>query len=141
MRYKKELIISIGELMAFDGGRNLTPIFVGETFPILVNITDVEFKAVRGNVDAMKDLAISKLNKSDAVVNKITDLVSLLETIKADANYKHANYKNEIVFQEKDIKLELSADRICMFFNNGTVHLEYEIFQNDDKSFGFCWID
>jgi len=89
----------------------------------------------------MKDLAISKLNKTDAVVNKITDLFSLLETIKADANHKHANYKGEIVFQEKDIKLELSGDRICVFFNNGIQHLEYEVYQRDDKSFEFNWID
>lgn len=136
MRYKKERIISIGELMAYDGSRNLTPVFAGESFPVLVNISKAEFKSVRGNIDAMKDLAISKLNRTDAVVNKITDLVSLLVDIKADVNDKHG-----IIFEEKDIKLELSNDRICVFFNNGKQHLEYEIHQRADLSFGFNWID
>lgn len=62
MQYKKESIISIGELMAYDGSRNLTPVFAGESFPVLINVTEAEFKTVRGNIDAMKDLAISKLN-------------------------------------------------------------------------------
>lgn len=141
MRYKKEMIISIGELMAYDGSRNLTPVFAGQSFPVLINVTEAEFKSVKGDIDAMKELAISKLNKTDAVVNKITDLFSLLETIKADANDKYATYKNEIVFQEKDIKLELSCDRICVFFNNGKQHLEYEVYQKIDRSFNFNWID
>lgn len=62
MNYKKENITSIGELMTTDGGRNLTPVFEGNGFPTLVKISKEEFKVVRGNVDAMKDLAILKLN-------------------------------------------------------------------------------
>ena len=63
MNYKKENITSIGELMTTDGGRNLTPVFEGGNgFGIQVKISKEEFKVVRGNVDAMKDLAILKLN-------------------------------------------------------------------------------
>ncbi len=61
--YKKSEIRSIGELVAHDGGRNLTPVFKGGMFPILVKVTKTEFEKVRGDIDAMKDLAIKKLNK------------------------------------------------------------------------------
>lgn len=63
--YKKSDIISIAELNSHKGGRNLTPIFRGirgSIFPVFVYVTKLEFEKVRGNKDAMKDLAIEKLN-------------------------------------------------------------------------------
>lgn len=62
MSYKKENICSIGELNCTDGGRNLTPVFKGSMFPVMVNITAEEFKEVQGDKELMKDLAIKKLN-------------------------------------------------------------------------------
>lgn len=62
MSYKKENISSIRELMCADGGRNLTPVFKGNMFPVMVKITAEEFKGVQGNEELMKDLAIKKLN-------------------------------------------------------------------------------
>lgn len=61
--FKKENITSIGELNRADGGRTLTPIFKGRIFPNMVIITAKEFKAVRGDKELMKDLAIKKLNE------------------------------------------------------------------------------
>lgn len=63
MLYKKEDINSIGELMTTDGGRNLTPVFEGGSqHGVLVKISKEEFNLVRGDKEAMKDLAILKLN-------------------------------------------------------------------------------
>ncbi len=62
MDFKKEKITSIGELVSQRGGRNLTPVFEGTQFPTLVYVTKEEFETVRGNKEAMKDLAILKLN-------------------------------------------------------------------------------
>lgn len=59
--YQKDNITSIAELVC-KGGRNLTPIFKGSQFPVLVFVTDAEFKKVKGDNNAMKDLAILKLN-------------------------------------------------------------------------------
>ena len=61
--YKKSDIRSIGELISYKGERNLTPVFVGSQFPILVHVTNSQFEKVRGNKELMKDLAIKKLNK------------------------------------------------------------------------------
>ncbi len=62
MSYKKENIYSIGELRTQKGGRNLTPIFRGSIFPVMVYVSPEEFKEVQGDEDKMKDLAIKKLN-------------------------------------------------------------------------------
>lgn len=61
--YKKSDITSIGELNTFKGGKNLTPIFKGSQFPIFVYVSREEFESVRGDKEAMKDLAIKKLNE------------------------------------------------------------------------------
>jgi len=61
MSYTKSNIVSIGELQSHKGGRNLTPVFKGNQFPVLVYVTPDEFEKVRGNKEAMKDLAIQKL--------------------------------------------------------------------------------
>jgi hypothetical protein len=58
---RKEDITSISELICTDG-RNLTPVFKGSMFATLVYVTNSEFETVRGNTEAMKDLAIQKLN-------------------------------------------------------------------------------
>lgn len=60
--YKKENIQSIRELMAEDGGRNLTPIFKGSQYPVFVHVSRSEYVQVRGDTEKMKDLAIAKLN-------------------------------------------------------------------------------
>jgi hypothetical protein len=52
-------IISIGELVSHKGGRNLTPIFKGNSFPVLVYVTKSEFEKVRGNKDLMKNIPIT----------------------------------------------------------------------------------
>ena len=64
MSYKKENIRSIGELRSHKGGRNLTPVFHGNQFPVKVYVSPEEFEKVRGNIEAMKELAIKKLNSN-----------------------------------------------------------------------------
>ncbi len=77
-KYQKTDIRSIGDLSAADGGRTLTPVFKGSSHPILVKITKTEFEKVKGNIDAMKDLAIKKLNESSnsKVKNIIREMIS-----------------------------------------------------------------
>lgn len=57
-------IRSISELHTADGGRNLTPVFEGGQFPVVVHVTGDEFKTVKGDKEAMKRLAVIKLSQS-----------------------------------------------------------------------------
>ncbi|HZK93133.1 MAG TPA: hypothetical protein VFC67_02915 [Prolixibacteraceae bacterium] len=63
--YKKSQIGSIGELISYKGGRNLTPIFNGSQLPVLVYVTKSEFEKVRFNKELMKELAVKKLNENN----------------------------------------------------------------------------
>lgn len=58
-------ITSIGELASHKGGKNLTPIFKGNVYPLFVHVTQGEFEKVRGNKELMKELAIEKINKEE----------------------------------------------------------------------------
>ena len=69
-------------------------------------------------------------------MNKISNLVAILEEIKLDANDKH-----EVVFCDEDIKLVFLGDEIWVYFNNGVQHLEYSVSQKKDLSFRFDWED
>ncbi len=55
-------IRSIGWLQCADGSINLTPCFVTNTHPRLVNISRAEFDSLSGNKERMKQKAIDVLN-------------------------------------------------------------------------------
>jgi len=71
MEFKKENIRSIGELRSEKGGRDLTPVFKGEMFPVFVHVTAEEFEGVRGNDESIKDLAIQKINSPSFVPSRL----------------------------------------------------------------------
>ncbi|KZX75887.1 hypothetical protein A3715_20990 [Oleiphilus sp. HI0009] len=54
-------IRSIGWLNSSDGSVNLTPCVDNNTFPTLVNISRIEFNAVKGCKEKTKQLAAQKL--------------------------------------------------------------------------------
>ena len=54
-------ITSIGWLNCGDGSINLTPCLDGNSHATFVNISSVEFRAVRDSKDKMKNLAAEKL--------------------------------------------------------------------------------
>jgi hypothetical protein len=59
---KERDIKSIGWLNCADGSINLTPCVAGSTFPIFVNISRFDFEKVRGDIEAMKKVAVQTLN-------------------------------------------------------------------------------
>jgi len=71
MEIKKENIRSIRALRSAKGGRDLTPVFKGEMFPVFVHVTTEEFEGVRGNDESMKDLAIQKINSPSFVPSRL----------------------------------------------------------------------
>jgi len=54
-------IRSIGWLNCADGSINLTPVFTGDSFPKIVNITREKFENIRGDEAKMKKTALNSL--------------------------------------------------------------------------------
>ena len=54
-------IRSIGWLNCANGSVNLTPVFNNSSTPVFVNISKEQFKALNGNKDLMKELALKEL--------------------------------------------------------------------------------
>lgn len=67
---------------------------------------------------------------------KISNLITVLEEVKVDANDKHG-----ITFNDEDTKIEFLDNSIWIYFRNGEKHLTYEVYQTDDVSLRFNWID
>lgn len=59
---KEQDIRSIGWLNCADGSINLTPCVSGSNFATLVNISRCDFEKVRGDIEAMKKLAVQVFN-------------------------------------------------------------------------------